>query len=350
MTTQARIAFEDLRSFAKTVLTAAGVEPFSVAAIADGLCETSVRGIDSHGIRLLPHYVRSALSGRKNPKPDFRFQQTFPAFGHLDADNAFGHAAGMRAVEEGMAMARTQGLGGVAVSNSSHCGAMACFALHAARQGFACFAFTNADSLLQSSQGTRPYFGTNPVCFAAPREGMEPYCLDMATSVIPWNRLLLHKSLNTELPPAVAADSEGNETSDPAAAAWLLPVGGYKGYGLASMVEVLCSIFSGMAFGRQIPAMYKAPMDQPRRLGQFYLVMRTDAAVDADAFARALAEMSREIAAEPAQDADRPVMLPGDREVVVARHRMETGIPLDPDTLVAFRELAATYATPLPIF
>lgn len=337
------ITYEDLRNFSRTILQKVGLDDFSVRSVADGLCETSLRGTDSHGIRLLPHYVNSARSGRKNPRPNFSFTATFPSLGVLDADDAFGHAAGMKAVEHAIEMAEEQGIGAVSVINSSHCGAMSCFALEAARRGYIAFAFTHADALLQSANGTRPYFGTNPVCMAAPRKDMEPYCLDMATSIIPWNRVLLHKSNGSELPENVAANSEGVVTTKPNEAAWLLPVGGYKGYGLASMVEVLCGIMGGMAWGRHIPAMYKHPMDQARNLGQFYMVMRTDGAISAEQFAQRMAEMSKEVADEPAIGLNASVMLPGDREISTAADRLRNGIPLDADTAAAFRDLAVQY-------
>jgi ureidoglycolate dehydrogenase (NAD+) len=336
------IDYEELVVFSRAVLTAAGLDAYSLDAVVTGLCETSLRGVDSHGVRLLPHYVRSAASGRKNPKPEYRFVKTFPGIGHLDADNAFGHAAGMKAIDLGIEMAQAQGLAAVAVSNSSHPGAMASMAMRAARQGYAAFAFTHADSLVLSHNGTRPYFGTNPVCFAVPRKEQEPYCLDMATSVISWNRLLIHKNNGLSLPEGVAADANGAMTIDPKKATCLMPTGTYKGNGLASMVEVLCGVYTGMAFGRSIPAMYKAPMTEPRHLGQFYMVMRVDGVIDAAEFAARMQQMTDEVRAEPSRPGTR-VLLPGDKELHEAKSRRIEGVPLDEATLKNFEELASEY-------
>lgn len=334
-----RVSQKILFRFANDLLQAAGLDDFSRESVAFGLCETSLRGVDSHGIRLLPHYTRSALSGRKNPRPDFKFHRNFPAIGLLDADNAFGHAAGFKAVELGMEMAKELGLGAVGVANSSHPGAMASFALKAAREGYICFAYTHADALLRSHGGTRAFFGTNPVCMAAPRREAEPYCLDMATSTIPWNRLLIHRAKNVPLPEGVAADVNGDLTTDPQAATCLTPTGGYKGQGLASMVEVLCGVMTGMAFGREIPAMYKASMDSQRKLGQFYLVMRADGCIAEDMFLDRMQELTEAVRAEPAKPGEQ-VMLAGDKEAREAERRKIDGIPLDDDTLAAFGELA----------
>jgi len=293
-----------------------------------------LRGVDSHGVRLLPHYFQSALRGRKNPKPHFIFKKTFPSIGHLDADDAFGHAAGMKAIEYAMEMSETQGVGVVAVSNSSHPGAMASMALKAAREGYLAFAFTHADALILSHGGARPYFGTNPICFAAPREEQEPYCLDMATSVIPWNRVLLNRSSDEPLEPRIAADKYGRSTQDPHKAAAVMPIGSYKGYGLSSMVDILCGVYTGMAFGRSIPAMFTTQMTEQRKLGQFYMVMRSDGVIPKEEFIKYMQQMTDEVRTEPAIDGE-SVMLPGDPQIICAKNRMKNGIPLDESTLKA---------------
>lgn len=341
------VAHDQLGEFLLSLFHHAGLDEFSAQCVADGLLETSLRGTDSHGVRLAPHYLRSAKTGRKNPNPNFLFQQAFPALAHLDADNAFGHAAGVKAIGRAMECADKCGIGAVAVSNSSHCGAMAFFALRAARRGYIAFAFTHADALLLSYGGTRPFFGTNPVCMAAPRAGEEPFCLDMATSVVPWNRVLLSRATGESLPFGSSADSDGAETTDAASAASLLPTGSYKGYGLAAMVEVLCGIMTGMAYGRNIPPMYTAPMDRPRHLGQFYLVLRPDGVVSPEDFCKSLKAMSDDVRAEPATTGER-VMLAGDKEIETARHRAKHGIPLDDDTSAELRAFAQSFDVDSP--
>jgi ureidoglycolate dehydrogenase (NAD+) len=336
------IRYEDLVVLTRSILAEAGLDEESTAAVSTGLCETSLRGVDTHGIRLLPHYVTSAENGRKNPRPKYKYTKTFPALGQLDADDAFGHAAGMKAIEYALEMAETQGIGAVAVFNSSHCGSLASMALKAARRGYLAFAFTHADSLLLSDGGRRAYFGTNPLCFAAPRREEEPYCLDMSCSLIPWNRVAVHRVDGRPLPQDTAVDSEGNVVTDPNEAKWLLPAGGYKGYGLASMVEVLCGIYTNMPFGLGIPAMFAAPLDEPRKLGQFYMVMRSDGVATSSTFVDRMQMMTDEVRAEPSVS-DQGVMLPGDPQIREMARRQERGIPCDAHTTGALRALARKY-------
>lgn len=341
-----RVDYKELYDFTSKVLEKVGLDSFSNESVTLGLCETSLRGIDSHGIRLLPHYVNSALSGRKNGKPVFKVTENYPTAIYLDADNAYGHAAGMKAIELGMERADKYGMCAIGVGNSSHPGAMASYALRAARKGYIAFAFTHADSLLLSTNSKIPYFGTNPICMAAPRTGMEPYCLDMATSTVSWNKVLLHRATGEDLPENIAADENGLPTTDPEKARCILPTGGYKGYGLSSMVEVLCGVYTGMAFGHAIPSMYKAPMEQGRSLGQFYMVMKADSCIAQNVFEDRMTQMTNEVFEEP-RAGDEKVILPGDREIRVAGERGKEGIPLDEVTATKLVEFSEKYDVPL---
>ena len=129
-----RLSFEKLINFTEKLFLKANLDDETAKAVSFGLCETSLRGVDSHGIRLIPHYIESALKGRKNPRPKYKFEQTFPSFGCLDADNTFGHAAGMKSIDIAMPIADKFGLAAISVKNSSHPGAMASFTLKAARK------------------------------------------------------------------------------------------------------------------------------------------------------------------------------------------------------------------------
>jgi len=336
------IYYKDIKSFSDKILYKVGLDSFSIESVSHGLCETSLRGVDSHGIRLLPHYVKSALSGRKNPTPNFYFKTKFPTIGILDADNAFGHAAGMKAVTHAIDISDKFGIGAVAVQNSSHPGALASMALFAARKGYISFAFTHADSLMLTHNGRRPYLGTNPICFAVPREEEEPFCLDMATSMISWNKLLSAKSAKVKLDDNVAANKYGQMTTDPNEAVSLFPAGSYKGFGLATMVEIMCSVFTGMAFGKNISSMYKTPMDQQRHLGQFYMVLRADGCVGSDEFISSMQKLTDEIRNEP-QSNNEKIMIANDPEIICEKERKVNGIPLDGDTLSSLKLLSKKY-------
>ena len=343
-----KIKYLNLIEFTKKILLKAGLDNFSANSVSHGLCEASLRGVDSHGVRLLLHYVNSAINGRKNPRPKFFFEKKFSSLGVLHADNAYGHSAGMKAIDLCMGMARKNGVGIVAVKNSSHSGAMASMALRASRKGFASFAFTHADSLMLSHNGKKPYFGTNPICFSCPRKNEEPYCLDMATTFISWNKLLSYKNKNKNLPKNYAADQHGKETSNPNIAESLLPIGTYKGYGLASMVEILCGIYTGMPFGNSILPMFTSSMNKKRNLGQFYIVFRIDGCVSRSEFENRMKIFSNQIRNQPSKS-KKGVLMPNDIEIRNAKKRKKDGIPITNNTYKNLIKLSSSYNVNLKI-
>ena len=341
------IQYKDLSSFTYKLLLKIGLNNFSAKSVSFGLCETSLRGVDSHGIKLLPHYCDSAINGRKNPNPKFKFTRKFPSFGILDADNGFGHAAGMKAIDLCIKIAKKNGVGIVAVQNSSHPGALASMTLKAAREGYAAFAFTHANSLMLTYNGKNSFFGTNPICFACPRSKSEPYCLDMATTNISWNKLLNYKNQNKKLQKNLAADKYGKETIFPDIAKALLPIGGYKGFGLASMVDILCGVMTNMPYGSNILPMYNSSLKKKRHLGQFYIVFRVDACMSKNKFKNRVLEMSKKIRTQKKSKKNVKIMVPNDPEIISQTNRLKKGIPISNDLYLKLVKLSQIHNTKL---
>jgi len=332
-----------IRRFFLSVLKAANVREDVAALVTEGLVSTSLRGVDSHGIRLFPHYINGVEGGRINRNPQYRFEQTAPATGRFDADHTFGHAAGIEAMNRAMALSKDAGAGLVAVYNSSHNGAMAYFALEAAKGDFIGLAFTHADSLVNSPGSMRAFFGTNPICMAVPCEGEEPFCFDSAPSPVTWNRVRQHREEKKDMPDGYTADASGNETTDPGKAAQLFPIGGYKGFGLAMIVDILCGLLTGMTGGRDNSNMFMDTISQKRMLGQFYMAIRIDSFQPLDIFKKRMKQLMDDIRNEPRRDADVAVMVPGDPEKKACVDRSKNGIPIKEHDLQAFKLVADRY-------
>ncbi|HSP31336.1 MAG TPA: Ldh family oxidoreductase [Halomonas sp.] len=346
-----RVAREDLTRFMQAAIAAAGANQPSADAVTRALVTASRMGTDSHGLRLLPHYLLALKGGRINGAPNMAFHQRLAATGFLDADDGLGHLAGYTAIEHAMMMAEEVGMGAVAVGNSSHFGAAGCYALAAAERGYLGMAFCNSDPFVLLHDGAKPFHGTNPIAFAAPVEGESPYLLDMATSSIPWNRVQQFGAIGRELPDQVAADAAGKVCRVPSEVAALLPLGGsnfgFKGAGLGGMVEVLSSMLSGMQHGFKLLPMGGPDMSTPRGVGHFFLVMKPDAFVEEGTFARGLADYLADLRAQPATHGAQ-VMAPGDREWRCQAKRDAEGIPLDSANQLAYADIAKQYrVTPL---
>ena len=168
------IKYNDAYNFIYRTFLKVGVNDFSAKTTAKGIAEASLRGIDSHGIRLFDHYLNCFIEGRKNKNPKFKIIKKFPCLISLDADHAAGLAAGIKAIETSIKITNKYGICATSVYNSSHPGALSSIALRAAEENLICIAFTNADNLILSHGGTRAYFGTNPICITAPRDKKEP--------------------------------------------------------------------------------------------------------------------------------------------------------------------------------
>jgi len=309
----------------------------SAALTVESMIETSLRGVDSHGIQLFPHYVRAVLGGRVNRKPAIRVQRVAPAASVVHADHAFGHHAGtigMRAAAEAAAIS---GVGVASVADSTHFGAAAFFALPPAREGYIGLAFTNADALVKPPGGLIATFGTNPICFCAPMADEEPLCLDMATSATSWNRVRNHARAGTPLPPNVAHDAFGRPTQDPSEARMLEPSGGYKGYGLGVMVEVLCGLLAGGPVGRDILPMFTAPIDARRSISHFFVALSVDRFQPQADFRQRLQTMANGL--RELSDGKGHVMLPGDPEKAAYELRAREGIPIEPAIWESFTDI-----------
>ncbi|MFH1791582.1 MAG: Ldh family oxidoreductase [Candidatus Omnitrophota bacterium] len=314
----------------KQILAKAGVRKDVAGLVADGLIQTSLRGVDSHGIRLLPHYIRGVKGGRINPNPEYKFKKTSASTGLLDADHTFGHAAGIEAARRAVRLAEEAGTGHVSVYNSTHFGAAAYYALEIAAHDMIGMSFTNTDALVRSHAGKRAFLGNNPICFAVPCEGEGPFCLDMATSVASFNRVRQYREDKMPAPPGIGADKNGVETTNPDDIHMLLPIGGYKGYGLSMMVEVLTSLLSGMPHGPYIPKMFEAHISEKRFLGHFVSAIRIDCFQDPYVFKERMKAMMDELRNEPRFDEHVPVQVAGDPEKQREKERSASGIPLKP--------------------
>ena len=333
----------DVKDFVFAALNAVHVREDVAKLVTEGLLSASIRGVDSHGIRLLPHYMAAVESGRINPDPRYKFERTASATGVFDADNTFGHAVGIEAMRKSMVMAREAGAGLVAVCNSSHCGTSAFFALEAAKNDFIGLAFTHANALLNTPNSTRPFFGLNPIAMAVPCEDEEPFCYDSAPSVITWNKLLQLCQEGLDAPPYSGADKTGTPTNDPNVITQLLPIGGYKGFGLAMMVDIICGLLTGMSVGRDIPDMYNTPLSQKRHLGQFYVAIKIDTFQPLKIFKERVKKLLDDVRNEPKRNVDDEIMVPGDPEKRAARRRLKDGIPINKDNINVFKAIAGKY-------
>lgn len=323
-----RIDAAGLTRWAVACLRAQDLDAGDAQSLADSLVQTSLWGIDSHGIARLPHYLNRLSHGSVLARPQMRVEQTGPATAQVHGGQGLGIIVAHRANAEAIRLARDAGVAAVGVSDASHCGAVGLYSRAAARAGLIGLAFTHSDSIAAPFGGHVPFFGTNPISIAVPRAGGEPVCLDMASTSIPWNRVMNARREQAALPPGVALDAQGGDATDAQAVRALRPLGGpeygYKGYGLAMMIELLCGPLNGNPFGPHISPMYER-LDEPRRLGAFFIVIDPARFAGGAMLAAVVAGMVAELRAQPGTP-----MAPGEPEARAERDRLAHGIPVEP--------------------
>ncbi|MFN7002227.1 MAG: Ldh family oxidoreductase [Roseinatronobacter sp.] len=338
-----RVQLPEMERFSRAALESVKADAQTVEAVTRALSHASGLGVDSHGYRLLPHYLEGLIRGRLNPRPSPRLISGKGGAGVLDADNAHGARAAYEAVALSIDRARTHGLGAIAICNSSHFGAAGAYAMAIAEAGMMGLAFCNSDSFVRLHSGAIRFHGTNPIAAAAPSDDAHPWLLDMATSSIPFNRVQLARSLGLDLASEVAADINGQFVTDPAKVEMLAPLGGalfgYKGAGLAGLAEILSTAFSDAPLSVEIPEMISEDMETPRRLGAFVLALDPDAFSGAAVFRRVVARYGEAVRRSPRAGSD-PVLAAGDREWAEGERRRAAGIKLDAETLNALNRFA----------
>lgn len=257
----------------------------------------------------------------------------------MNADDSFGITASTIAMSQAIKLAKKVGVGVVVVKNSSHFGAAGIYGLMAASANMFGIAMTHVEDLVVPFGGTRPFLGTNAFCFAAPMEGEEPFMLDMATTQISFNKLRMHKRVNQPLEVGWAVNNKGAYVTNPNKAAALTHFGGYKGYGVALMVEILCSLLTGMPFGPFITHMFPLTKEK-RHLGHFFMAIDIKRFQPVVKFKKRMKEMSSLIRKMQPAEGFPEVRLAGDRSKREYARRIREGIPLTKEIVEDFQSVA----------
>jgi len=265
MTTErTRVDAKKLINFSTKVLQRLGVPEEDAQITARMLVASDLRGVDTHGIvSLAPFYVKGIKEGVINVKPEMKVFSQAPSTAIMDGDQGLGFVVGHRAMMEAMHRAEKTGAGFIAVRNSNHFGAAGSYAMMALEHDMIGLAMTNTDTtmgmMVPGSASTKPALGTNPLAVAVPAGKKPPFVLDMATSVVAYGKVGIARREGKSIPEGWAIDKEGKPVTDPTKAEsnWmrgeggLLPLGGtptlggYKGFGLGVLVDILCGVLSG---------------------------------------------------------------------------------------------------------
>jgi len=332
----------ELTRLAVRVLEASGIAKGDAEDAARILVTGDLMGHATHGVLRLESYGERLRSGAMDARAAIAVEEAAPAIVRIDGANALGPLVGLRALREAMARAHTLGAGIAFARNSNHFGAIAPYCLMAAEQGFASMICSNASTTIAPTGGAETKLGNNPLGFGVPRPGGRAVILDMAMSVVARGKIRAALQRGQAIPDTWATDRAGKATTDPKAAldGFLLPFGGYKGYGLALVVDLLAGVLSGASYLTHVNSWLDDP-EKPGNLGHFFLLIDTRVLGSGEWLAERMGDFDAIVHGTARADPAIPVRLPGEIELdSLERHRRD-GVVMDP-ALIARLEALAT--------
>jgi L-2-hydroxycarboxylate dehydrogenase (NAD+) len=333
--TDSRITFAQLRTFITVAMTRLGLPEADAAIVGRLMAEAEMQGSDGHGaIRILP-YARRIRAGGLNLKPNIRIVQERAGMAVLDGDNGMGHLVMQRAAEIAIEKARTCGIGWVGSRLSNHAGPASLYARMPMAQDMIgmYFAVGNANHLPPWG-GLDMLLSTNPIAVAVPAGEEPPVVLDMATTVAAYGKVKAKAQRGEQMPIGWMIDRLGQPLTDPKRAeeGFLMPIGGYKGYGLSLIVGLLAGTLNGAAMGSEVID-FNHDDTSITNTGQAILAIDLSAFGDVGEFKSRVDKLVRELrASERMPDVER-IWLPGEQSHTKREANERDGMALPPALL-----------------
>jgi len=244
---------------------------------ANALINAELVGAYGHGLSRLKMYCDRISKKLINQKPKIKIKKISQSISHIDANNSIGFVAADLAIKTAIKNAQKTGIGMVAVKNSGHYGLSGYYAEQAVKKNLIAMIYTNAPPAVAPHGALKSLFGTNPICFGTPTGSKIPFILDTSISMINRGKIRVAEKNNQKIPEGVALDKFGKPTTDPKKAleGVQLPIAGFRGSGLAWMVDILSGVFTGANHAGRV----KDPFDDfsgPQNIGHLFITFKTN--------------------------------------------------------------------------
>jgi LDH2 family malate/lactate/ureidoglycolate dehydrogenase len=328
--------FATMERFMVDVFKGLGVPEEDAKISADVLIASDKKGIDSHGVnRLKPTYYDRLKAGVQSPVTKLEIVREGPTTALIDGNKGMGHVIAKRAMSLCIEKARRYGTGMVAVRNSTHYGIAGYYAEMAAEAGMIGITGTNARPSVAPTFGSENMLGTNPLTIGFPTDEEFPFILDCATSITQRGKIEVYARIGREVPKGLVIDSEGNSMTEPNSIldaltrgeASFLPLGGlgeemggYKGFGYSTVVEVLSAALQGGTFLKAITGV---------NLGHFFIVVDISAFTEPESFMETAGEIMRTLRESKRLKGHDRIYTAGEKEHLTWLERREKGVPLN---------------------
>jgi L-2-hydroxycarboxylate dehydrogenase (NAD+) len=352
------IPFEVIEKFMVNVMVKAGIPEKDAKIVGDVLIQADKLGFDSHGVnRLKSIYLDRIKSGIVNPVTNYRIVKEGPTTAVIDGQNGMGHVISYNAMRMAIDKAKKYGMGMVTVRNSSHYGFAGYYPLMAVKENMIGITGTNARPSVAPTFGVENILGTNPMTFGIPSDEAFPFLLDCATSITQRGKVELYAREGKELHKGWVIDENGESKTNSAEVlediiagkAALTPLGGlgeetggYKGYGYATVVEILSAALQQGSFMKMLNG-FKDGKRIPYSVGHFFIVIDISAFTEPEDFKKTTGDILRELRASKKMPGKDRIFTAGEKEYETWMKRKDKGVPFNKELLEEFRGLCNTY-------
>ena len=344
METRPYVSWDLMNEFLISAFQGYGVPEKDAIICADVLLESDRRGIESHGCnRFKPIYIDRIINGTLLPNTNIEILKETPTTVVMDAHNGMGMVASHKMMEMLIEKAKKCGMAGGAIRNSTHYGIAGYWTTMASKEGLIGITGTNARPSIAPTFGVENMLGTNPLTFSLPTDEEFPFCLDCATSIVQRGKIEYYARNGKDTPAGMVISQSGSTLTDSEQIlkdlvkgnAALTPLGGmgeemagYKGYGYATIVEILSAALAGGKFMKALTGINEEGNPQMYHLGHFFFVVNPEAFMGLDVFKKTAGDICRALRASQKAPGNERIYTAGEKEYLIWMERKDKGVPV----------------------
>tara|TARA_B100000989_G_scaffold45659_1_gene29268 strand:+ start:42 stop:1049 length:1008 start_codon:yes stop_codon:yes gene_type:complete len=306
----------------------------------NALINAELVGAYGHGLSRLKMYCDRISKRLINPKPRIKIKKISQSISHIDANNSIGFVAADLGIKVAIRDAQKTGIGLVAIKNSGHYGLSGYYAEQAVKKNLIALIFTNAPPAVAPHGSLKSLFGTNPICFGSPSGSKIPFILDTSISMINRGKIRYAEKNNGKIPKGVALDKFGNPTNDPkkALSGVQLPIAGYRGSGLAWMVDILSGVLTGSNHAGKVKDPF-VDLSGPQNVGHLFLTFKSN--LFQKNFVKRIKDNIRIIKKLPKLKGVKKILYPGESKFLRHKNNLKKNISIKKNVLIDIKELLA---------
>jgi len=332
---------KNLKKIVKKIFLNVGLNSNHAEISSNYIIKAELTGAPSHGLARLSMYCNRIKKKLINSKPRIKIKKISQSISHIDANNAIGFVAGDIGIKKAINNAKKTGIGLVGIKNSGHYGLSSFYAEQAVKKNLIVFCFTNAPPAIAPHGARQSLFGTNPICFGTPTNSKIPFILDTSVSMINRGKIRRAAKLGIKIPKGVALDKFGKSTTDPnrALEGVQLPISGYRGSGLAWMVDILSGVFTGGNHAGKV----KDPFDDfsgPQNIGHLFIAIKPSLFVGHNYFKR-IKNNIKTIKKLPKIKGTKKILYPGENKYNRYRSNLKKKIKIPKNIMEDLKKLSS---------